>query len=165
MLKRIKKGVSKEQMKSFTKSAKKARLLVHGDFIIGLPGETRETAEQTLAFVKELKPNILQMAIATPLPGTEFHRWVKENGYMLVDDLEDSLDEGGFQKCIISYPDFSKADIQHYVDRALKEYYLSPSFVPIALDNIMRRNGLHELKGMLKSARVFIKYIRRNKSK
>jgi anaerobic magnesium-protoporphyrin IX monomethyl ester cyclase len=165
MLKRIKKGVGKDQMRSFTKDAKKARLLVHGDFIIGLPGETKETAEQTLAFVKELKPNIMQMAIATPLPGTEFHRWAKEKGHILVDDLEDSLDEGGFQKCIISYPDFSKEDIQHYVDRALKEYYLSPSFIPIALDNVLRKNGLHEFNGMLKSARVFVKYIRRKKSK
>jgi len=161
ILSNIKKGVTTQQMKSFTEDAKRSRLLVHGDFIIGLPGETKQTAEETLTFIKTLKPNILQVAVATPIPGTEFYNWVKEKGYLLIDDLEKSIDENGYQKCIISYPDFNKADIELFVNKALKEYYLNPSFIPIALSNIMRKNGLHELKSMLLSAKVFIKYIGR----
>jgi radical SAM superfamily enzyme YgiQ (UPF0313 family) len=157
----IKKGVNTQQMRSFTKSAKKAGLLVHGDFIIGLPGETKETAEQTLQFIKELKPHILQVAVATPLPGTEFYNYVKEKGYITIDDLKDSIDENGYQKCIISYPDFTKNDIEFYVDKALKSYYLSPSFVPVAFSNVLRRNGIHELESMFKSAGTFLKYISR----
>ena len=159
ILKTIRKGVDTRQMRVFTKDAKKAKLMVHGDFIIGLPGETKETAEQTLRFIRELKPNILQVAVATPIPGTKFYDWVKENGYLLVDNLEESIDQRGYQKCILSYPDFSKVDIEHYVNRALKEYYLSPSFVPVALSNILRRHGLHELKIMLMSAKVFLEYL------
>jgi anaerobic magnesium-protoporphyrin IX monomethyl ester cyclase len=162
-LKRIKKGVNTNQMRAFTKDAKKARLMVHGDFIIGLPGETKESAQKTIDFIKELKPNILQVAVATPIPGTEFHSWAKENKHLLVDDIEDSIDQNGFQKCIISYPDFTKDDIEKYVDRSLKEYYLSPSYIPVALDNILRKNGTHELKSMMKSAVIFLKYVRRAK--
>ena len=88
---------------------------------------------------------------------------MKENGFLLVEDLEESLDEEGFQKCIISYPEFTKEDIENYVDRALKEYYLSLSYIPIALRNVLRKNGLHELKGMAKAANVFLKYVRRGK--
>lgn len=161
ILKNIDKGLTINQMREFTKDAKRANLLVHGDFIIGLPGETKETAEKTLSFIKELKPNILQMAIASPIPGTEFYDWAKENGYLLNDNLESSLDEDGFQKCTISYPDFTKNDIETYVDRILKEYYLSPSFIPIAIKNILRKDGLHELRGMAMSARIFYKYIGR----
>lgn len=73
----------------------------HNDFISGMPGETKETAEQTIRFVKEIKPNVVQFSVATPLPGTEFHSYVKENGFLLVDDLEESLDKDGFQKCSI----------------------------------------------------------------
>lgn len=163
ILKNIKKGVNTEQMKLFTCEAKKAHLMVHGDFIIGLPGETKDTVAQTLKFIKELKPNILQIAVSTPIPGTEFYDWVKENRFMLVDNLEESIDENGFQKCIISYPEFSKDDIEKCVDKILKDYYLSPSYIPIALSNILRKNGLHELEGMLTSAKVFIKYIGRIK--
>ncbi|TFH40185.1 MAG: radical SAM protein, partial [ANME-2 cluster archaeon] len=162
ILKRIKKAVNIEQMKAFTREAKKARLMIHGDFIIGLPGETKETADKTLKFIKELKPNLLQIAIATPIPGTEFYDLVKNNGSMTVENLEESIDENGYQKCIISYPEFTKDEIENFVDRALKEYYLSPSFIPVALNNVLRKNGMHELKGMLVSAKVFLKYMGRN---
>ena len=161
ILKNIRKGVSIERMKEFNRNAKKAGLMVHGDFIIGLPGETKKTANKTLEFIKELKPNILQVAIATPIPGTEFYEWTKKNGFLLVNDMEESIDKDAFQKCIISYPDFTKEDIENYVDRTLKEYYLSPSYILVAMKNVLRRNGLHELKGMVISAKVFIKYIRR----
>ncbi len=159
ILKTIRKGVSTQQMRAFTKDAKRARLMVHGDFIIGLPGETKETAEQTLKFIKELKPNILQVAIATPIPGTKFYDWAKENGHLLVDDLEESIDQSGYQKCIVSYPDFTRHDIENFINRALKEYYLSPSFVPVALSNILGGHGIHGLKVMIESAKTFCHYI------
>jgi radical SAM superfamily enzyme YgiQ (UPF0313 family) len=161
--KNIKKGVTIEQMKAFTKNAKKARLMIHGDFIVGLPGETKETADKTLKFIKELKPNILQVAVATPIPGTEFYEWTRNNGFLLIDNMEESIDEKGYQKCIISYPGFTKEDIENYVDKALKEYYLSPSYIPIAMRNILRKNGLHELKLMLRAATMFYKYFGREK--
>ena len=161
ILKNIKKGITTEESRRFTKDAKKAGLMILADFIFGMPGETKETAGKTVSFVKEVKPNIAQFAVATPIPGTEFYDWVKENGFLLVDNLEESLDEEGFQKCIISYPEFTKEDIENYVDTALKEYYLNPSYIPIAMKNIFRKNGLHELKGMVMSARVLLKYIKR----
>lgn len=160
-LKNIKKGITIEQMKSFTKDAKKARLMIHGDFIVGLPGETKETADKTMKFIKELKPNILQVAVATPIPGTGFYEWARNNGFLLIDNMEESIDEKGYQRCIISYPRFTKEDIENYVDKALKEYYLSPSFIPIAMKNVLRRNGLYELKLMLRAATMFYKYLER----
>lgn len=161
ILKSIKKGISTEPMYQFAKDARRAGLMVLGDFVFGFPGETKETAEKTIAFAKELKPNIVQFAVSVPVPGTEFYRWAEENRFLLTNDLEKSVDENGFQKCIVSYPEFTNEDIEKYVDKALKGYYLSPSYIPIALSNIFRRNGLHELRGMIKSARMFFKYLRR----
>jgi anaerobic magnesium-protoporphyrin IX monomethyl ester cyclase len=163
ILKRIHKGTNTEQLRKFTKAAKKAGLLIHGDFIIGLPGETKKTAEETIKFIQNLKPNVLQVAIATPIPGTEFFRWAKENGFLLTVDMGKSIDASGFQKCIISYPDFTKADIEYYVDQALKRYYLRPSFIPVILSNIFRRNGFNELCVMARSAKVFLGYLGRSK--
>jgi radical SAM superfamily enzyme YgiQ (UPF0313 family) len=165
ILKNIKKEITTQDSRRFTKDAKRAGLMILADFIFGMPGETKETAEQTIRFVKEIKPNIVQFAVATPIPGTEFYAYVKENGFLLVDDLEESIDNDGFQKCIISYPEFTKGDIENYVDRALKEYYLSPSFIPVAIRNILRKNGLHELRGMMMSAKVFLGYMKRGKDK
>ncbi|VVB84842.1 Ribosomal protein S12 methylthiotransferase RimO [uncultured archaeon] len=163
ILKNIKKGITTEDSRKFTKDAKKVGLMILADVIIGMPGETKETAEDTIRFVKEVKPNIVQFSVATPMPGTQFYNWVRENGFLLVDDLEESLDKDGFQKCIVSYPDFTKEDIENYVDRGLKEYYLSHSYIPIAMGNVLRKNGLHELNVIIKSAKVFIKYMGRKK--
>ncbi len=82
---------------------------------------------------------------------------------MLVDDLARSLDEHGFQKCIVSYAQFTDRDIEEYVDKALKKYYLSPAFIPVALSNIFRKDGLHELTGMIRSATVFLRYLARSR--
>ena len=161
ILRDIKKGITTKQMIEFTKDAKKAGLMIHGDFIIGLPGETKRTAEQTTRFIKELKPNILQVAVATPIPGTEFYRWVKENGFLLVNDMKESIDAQGYQKCIVSYPEFTKEDIEDYVDSALREYYLSFAYLPTAVKNILRRNGLREMQVMLRAAKAFRGYLGR----
>jgi radical SAM superfamily enzyme YgiQ (UPF0313 family) len=161
MLTNIKKGVTTQDSERFTRDAKRAGLMILADFIFGLPGETRETAEQTLNFAKKIKPNIVQFAIATPIPGTEFYEWVKDNGYLLADSLEDSIDSHGFQRCIINYPDFSGKEIEQYVDRAISEYYLNVSYVPVALQNILRKNGLHELHGMIKSGAALLRYLLR----
>lgn len=162
ILKNIKKGVTTADSRRFTEDAKKAGLMILADLIFGMPGETKETAEQTIRFVKEIKPDIVQYAVAVPIPGTKFYDYVKENNFLLVDDIEESLDEEGFQKCIVSYPEFTKDDMENYVDRGLKEYYLNPSYIPIAMNNIFRKNGYHEFKVLMKSAKVFFNYLNRD---
>jgi len=159
ILRSIHKGVNTEQAIEFTRAAKKAGLLIQGDFIIGLPGETKQTAEDTIKFIKRIKPNILQVAIATPIPGTEFYRWANQNGFLLTSDMQKSIDDNGYQKCIVSYPELTKEEIEKYIDKALKGYYLNPSFVPVALSNILRRNGFNELGIMMRSARALFRYL------
>lgn len=162
ILKNIKKGVTVSQLREFTANAKKTGLKILSDFVIGFSGETRETAAQTISFIKEVKPDLLQVAVATPMPGTEFYNYCKEKGFLLVDDLGGSLDESGFQKCIISYPQLNSEEISALVDKALKEYYLSFSYVPVAMKNVMGRNGMHELKSLMTSAKMYFSYMRRD---
>lgn len=162
ILKNIKKGTTVNQLREFTTNAKKAGLKILADFVIGFPGETKETAEQTINFIKEIKPDILQIAVATPMPGTEFYKYCEDESYLLTDDMGESLDEYGFQKCIISYPNLNSEEISLIVDRALKEYYLSFAYVPIAMKNIMGKNGFQELKSLMISAKMYFKYMRSN---
>jgi len=163
ILNNIHKGITTQRARKFTHDAKRAGLMILGDFIIGLPGETKETAQKTIEFIKELKPNLLQVAIAMPIPGTEFYQWAKDNGFLVTENMEEAIDEQGYQKCVISYPDFPATEIERYVDKALREYYLSPSYILVALSNIMRRNGIHVLRVMLHSTGQFFRYLRRGK--
>jgi len=161
ILRNIKKGFTVEQIKQFAKNARKAGLLVHGDFIIGLPGETKETIEMTKKLIREIKPDILQVSVASPFPGTEFYEWCKKNGYLITDDPNEYLDEYGHQKSVVSYPWLTADEIVKEVDRILKEYYLSLSYVPVALRQIFRKHAWQEAKRLWYSAKMFLRYIRK----
>jgi len=163
ILKNIKKGITLDKARDFTKNAKKAGLMILADFVIGLPGETKETVEKTIKFVKELKPELMQFSVATPIPGTEFYDWVKENNFLIVDDLEESLNDEGIQKAIISYPELTNEEIEKYVQKGVKDYYLSPSYIPIAMKSILRKNGLSELRRMMISVKMFFNYLRKGR--
>ncbi|GAI37435.1 unnamed protein product, partial [marine sediment metagenome] len=139
--------------------ARKVGLLIHGDFIIGLPGETKETIEKTRKLVKETKPDILQVSVASPFPGTEFYTWCKEYGYLLVNNPNEYLDGQGHQKSIISYSNLPAEEITKAVDEILREYYVSISYVPIALRQVLRKHGLDEIRRLWYSAMMFLEYI------
>jgi len=159
ILKTIRKGVDTQQMRAFTKDAKRAGLLIHGDFIIGLPGETHETAQKTFDYIKEIKPDILQVAVATPIPGTIFYDSVKKDGYLLIDDMCESIDKNGYQRCIISYPNFSREDIESWVNKILKGYYLNPMYCFVFINGVIHGGGIAHVKGVMKSGLEFVKYI------
>jgi radical SAM superfamily enzyme YgiQ (UPF0313 family) len=161
ILEEIRKGVTVSHIRQFARDAKKAGLLVHGDFVIGLPGETKETIMRTVSLIKDIKPELLQVSVASPFPGTEFYRWAKENGYLLTDDPNEYLDEQGHQKSIISYPLLSSKDITYFVDKILKKYYITPKYLPLALSQIFRKNGIKEFKRIYSSSKAFLGYSNR----
>jgi len=160
ILDNIKKGITIEQMRKFAENVRKAGILLHADFIFGLPGETRETIKQTIKFIKKIKPEILQISIATPFPGTELYEWLKKNNYLLTDDPNEYLDDYGHQRCVVSYPWLPAEEIEYYLDKALREYYLSISYTPIMIRQIARRHGLDELMRMIRAMKVFIEYLK-----
>ena len=154
----IRKGFTVEQAREFAENVKKAGLLLHADFIIGLPSESKETIEKTRRFIKEIKPDQLQISVVSPFPGTELYKWCEENGYLVTSSPDEYLDREGHQKSIVSYPWLSAEDIAKGVDDILKDYYISVGYVPVALKQVFRRNGFCEFKRLAKSARMFVKY-------
>jgi hopanoid biosynthesis associated radical SAM protein HpnJ len=126
ILKNIKKGATVEQGREFMKNCKKAGIVVHGDFIIGLPGETPETIEQSLQFAKELDCETIQVSIAHAFPGTEFYDFAKSNGYFR--DVE-MTDETGHQLPHIEYPGLSRGEMMQAVEHFYDQYYFRPRIV------------------------------------
>ena len=101
ILKNIKKGATIDMAQRFTANCKKLGLVIHGDFIIGLPGETRESIRKTIDFAKRLDTETIQVSIAHPYPGTEFYDYVKKNDLITIDSM---TDETGHQLPNIIYP-------------------------------------------------------------
>ena len=70
ILHNIKKGMRVEVAKKFTKDCHDLGITIHGTFILGLPGETKETIEETIRFATEINPHTIQVSLAAPYPGT-----------------------------------------------------------------------------------------------
>jgi hopanoid biosynthesis associated radical SAM protein HpnJ len=125
-LKRIKKGVTTDEMRRFTRACHQAGVVVHGTFILGLPVETKETIEQTIRFAQELDVFSLQVSLAAPYPGTELYDQAKLNGWFVKKDKTDLVENDGFQQSALEYPGLSKEQIFEEVERFYRAYYLRP---------------------------------------
>ena len=125
ILKNIKKGATIEMALRFTENCKKLGLVIHGDFIVGLPGETRETIRKTIDFAKRLDTETIQVSIAHALPGTELYDYGTQNGLI---NLSMGDDEG-HQLPNITYPGLDEAELVDAVERFYGEYYFRPRVV------------------------------------
>jgi hopanoid biosynthesis associated radical SAM protein HpnJ len=151
ILKNIKKGVSVERARRFTKDCHELGILIHGTFILGLPGETRDTIEETIRFAQEMQPETLQVSLASPYPGTAMYDWVIENEYLTVDSL---VDETGYQKCTISYPEVSADEIFRSVETFYRRYYFSRRYIWKSVKRMA--SDPHEAVRMLSEGKQFI---------
>src|ERR1041385_6885003 len=113
ILQRIKKGATVEQARELMKHCKVLDLVVHGDFQVGLPGETHETIQRTLEFAMELDPETIQVSMSHPYPGTEFDAYLKKHNYA-VDAV--MTDEQGHQLPVFQYPGLSRTEIMRAVE-------------------------------------------------
>ena len=93
---------------------------MHGDYIIGLPGETRETIRKTIDFAKRMDTDTIQVSIAHPYPGTEFYDYAKKNDLLTIDAL---TDEAGHQLPVVIYPGLDRAELVDWVERFYGEYF------------------------------------------
>jgi hopanoid biosynthesis associated radical SAM protein HpnJ len=127
ILKNIKKGATVERARDFARDAHKLGLTVHGDFILGLPGETRESIENTISFAKELDCETIQVSLAHAYPGTELYDFAKKNGFILYE--KEMADSGGHQMAMIEYPNLPREYALEAVHRFYDEYYFRPKQV------------------------------------
>jgi hopanoid biosynthesis associated radical SAM protein HpnJ len=123
ILRRVRKGITTDMSRKFVRDCKRLGIKLHGTFILGLPGETRETIEQTIRFACELDPDTIQVSIAAPYPGTELYRQAVENGWLVSSKM---VSHNGTQVCPLSYPDLSGEEILESVDRFYKTFYFRP---------------------------------------
>jgi radical SAM superfamily enzyme YgiQ (UPF0313 family) len=135
---------------------------VHGDFIIGLPGETKETINNTIEFAKELDCETIQVSLAHAMPGTELHEQMSKDGFLRVEALADS---SGHQLPHIEYPHLQKAEMMAGVNRFYDEYYFRPKVVwrivkEALWDGHERKRLFHEATAFLKLRSERLKWAR-----
>jgi hopanoid biosynthesis associated radical SAM protein HpnJ len=122
ILHNIKKGMRVDVARQFTKDCHQLGITIHGTFILGLPGETKETIEETIRFAAEINPHTIQVSLAAPYPGTYLHRQAVENGWLDLDHAE-LTDERGVQIAPLHYPHLSHTEIFESLETFYKRFY------------------------------------------
>lgn len=127
ILKSINKGITKKMVQEAVNLTYKTGIKSLGFFILGLPGESAQTMEETIAFAKSLPLDAANFTIATPYPGTELWELAKKTG---------ALKNISYDQLLVNLPEtayfipegMSVQDVKEYEKKAYRQFYRNPSF-------------------------------------
>jgi len=138
----IKKPLNLEKVRGIVKKIRELGIWAHGFFILGMPGETKQTMEDTINFATSLDLDSASFFIATPYPGTRLYDICEEQGYIQEYDTRDLR----VQSSMISTDEFTSNELLKLQSLAYKRFMLRTIKREIVPLNIVRR--LKQLKTM-----------------
>jgi hopanoid biosynthesis associated radical SAM protein HpnJ len=159
ILHNIKKGLRVDVAKQFTKDCHELGIVIHGTFILGLPGETLETIEETIRYAIEINPYTIQVSLAAPYPGTFLYKQAMENGWF--DGTDHLLTDGGTQIAQLSYPHLSSTVIFDKVEEMYKRFYFRPRKIGAIVGEMVRDFDM--MKRRLREGVEFFNFLRNRK--
>ena len=137
ILNNIKKGIRLDIAREFTRNARALGITIHGTFILGLPGETPETIQETIRYACEIEPDTIQVSLAAPYPGTELYRQAQERGWLQIQD-RDLVDAHGVQVAALQYPGLPQTQIFSSVEAFYRCFYFRPRKVVSMVGGMLR---------------------------
>jgi anaerobic magnesium-protoporphyrin IX monomethyl ester cyclase len=157
ILDNIRKGTKVNDAFVFMKNANKAGLLVHGCFMVGNPGETKKSMEETLKFAIKLNCDTAQFFPMIPYPGTKAFEWATENSYLRYRSFSDWLTEDGLHNTILNPSELTSGDLVNFCNYARKRYYLRASYLAKKLLQSLSNSA--ELKRNLKAFKSIYRHL------
>jgi radical SAM superfamily enzyme YgiQ (UPF0313 family) len=154
ILNNIRKGIRVDRAREFVKNCKRLGIKIHGTFILGLPGETRETMRQTMDYARELDVNTIQVSLAAPYPGTELYAQALSNGWLKQGAL---TNEHGIQEAMLEYPDLSREEIFRGVEDFYRRFYMRPQPIFRIVKEMARDRG--EAARRLREGYEFVRFL------
>ncbi len=158
ILNNVRKGVRLDVARRFTRDAKALGITIHGTFILGLPGETRGTIEETIRFARDIDPHTIQVSLAAPYPGTALYEEARRNDWL---EDETLVDAAGLQRSALGYPHLSRTEIFQSVDLFYRRFYFRPlKMVSLAAETLGDRQTLGR---RLREGRDFLRFLRKHR--
>jgi len=162
ILHNIRKGMRVDMARTFARHCHDLGIKVHGTFILGLPGETRQTIEETIRFATEINPHTLQVSIAAPYPGTALHREAAEQGWLDADNAE-LVDDNGVQLAPLSYPHLGHQEIFDSVEDFYRRFYLRAPKIASIIGEMARSPQM--MRRRLREGVEFFRFLRERQAK
>lgn len=150
----VNKNMIFENEVEYLKNCEKVGILNHACFIIGLPGDTKETIISTIERAKKLPAiDSIQCFPLVPTPfenifdeetkGTVWEHLIKNN-YLITKDYNKWLKPDGSYNCVISYPNLTNKEIEGFIEQFYKEFYYRRSFIFYKIKQSMK--SFYDLK-------------------
>ncbi len=156
ILNNMKKGTRLDFIRQFTADCHSLGILIHGAFIVGLPGETKETIEETIAFAIEMDPWTIQVSLPAVYPGTYLYDQAIENGWFSPAD-EKLVGDDGVQVSVLSYDHLSSDEIFKAVETFYKRFYFRPRKIAALTGAMIKSPAL--MKRQLREGVEFLRFL------
>jgi hopanoid biosynthesis associated radical SAM protein HpnJ len=153
----IKKGMRIEVAKRFTKDCHELGIMIHGTFILGLPGETTETIQETIKFATEINPHTIQVSLAAPYPGTFLYNQAVQEGWLDAEHAELVTDDG-IQIAPLHYPHLSHTEIFDSVETFYKRFYFRAPKIGAIVSEMVRSPTM--MKRRLREGVEFFEFLK-----
>lgn len=161
ILHNIKKGMRVDVAERFTKDCHDLGVTIHGTFILGLPGETMETIEETVRFANRINPHTIQVSLAAPYPGTFLYDQAVKNGWLDAAHAE-LVDDNGIQIAPLHYPHLSHEQIHASLEEFYKRFYFRRSKIVSIVNEMVRSPQM--MKRRLREGVEFFQFLRARKA-
>lgn len=152
MLDAMKKGTTVGQIREAISMARAAGIQTAAHCMLGFPGETKQTIQTTVDFVRSLELDFAQFYCAVPFPGCELHDWAKEEGWIATDDYRKYEQN----QSALNVPGFTWQDIEKERSRAYRKFYLRPSMIG---NHLSRLTSLKRVKTFGRMVREFVSWV------
>ncbi len=157
----IKKGMRVDVARRFSKDCRELGITVHGTFILGLPGETRETIEETIRFALEVDPHTLQVSLAAPYPGTSLYVQAVREGWLDAEHAE-LVDANGVQIAPLNYPHLSHTEMFDSVEAFYRRFYFRRSKIAAIVAEMLKSPAM--LRRRLREGVEFFQFLRERRT-
>jgi len=141
-----------DRIRKVIRWTKEAGIEIRGSFMIALPGETPEMAEETIRFAKELDPEYAQFSITTPYPGTKLYDEIKAGKWGKL-TTEDFSEFQGWNVVFLPEGYKSKDEVWAMEKRAFRSFYFRPSYM---WKMLKRTRRLEDVKRYVKGVRLLL---------
>jgi hopanoid biosynthesis associated radical SAM protein HpnJ len=157
ILNNIKKGMRIDIARRFTKDCHELGITIHGTFILGLPGESKETIEETIRFAAEINPHTIQVSLAAPYPGTELYRQAVAEGWLDIAHAE-LIDDHGVQIAPLHYPHLSHTEIFQSLETFYRRFYFRRQKIASLLAEMLKSPQM--MRRRLREGVEFFQFLR-----
>ena len=139
MLEKMGKKITLDDVRRTVKVFKQAKIRIYNYFVIGLPWETEETAEETIRFAIELDSDFISFYTATPLPGSRFYNYAEEHNLF---DKDTSFENAYYYPAVNTHH-LTRERVFELHKSAIKRFYLRPLYI---LKMLSRIRSFEEVK-------------------